>query len=160
MIKITGVKSFSGMEGLGYNATIRINGKIAGILIDDATGGEAYINYKAPFKREDVIKECKPLVDANPIIKFEDGHHIENSWLLELENMAIDFIDSADVRRICNRVIAFNVKGDTNDGSYRTFTYKQFPQPTTKERIHQLLIKRYGVGNYTVLNDTYGYKGE
>lgn len=61
MYSVTKIKTFTGMEGPGYNATLLRDGKIVALVIDDASGGPVRYEWgddhqprvKAPFRNYD-----------------------------------------------------------------------------------------------------------
>lgn len=51
-IKITGLKTFEGREGMGYQGNITMDGKKIGRVFDEARGGEVDVDIEASHKSE------------------------------------------------------------------------------------------------------------
>lgn len=68
---VKGIKTFVGMEGHGYNASLYRDGKLVAFVIDDASGGALQIEWK------DV---------SNVLVEVETKDYKGNPWVVKMTN--------------------------------------------------------------------------
>ena len=68
---VKGIKTFVGMEGHGYNASLYRDGKLVAFVIDDASGGSLQIEWK------DV---------SNGLVEVETKDYKGNPWVVKMTN--------------------------------------------------------------------------
>ena len=82
MLKVKNVKSFVGMEGLGFNATLYLNDKRVAFVIDEGNGGEFHYQWegKTPEQRRENSNAVTAVIEALPPEKIaEDAEEWEKS---------------------------------------------------------------------------------
>lgn len=162
---ITGLKTFRGMEGRGYNATLCRDGAKVALLIDGGNGGMLDVEWAdhakprvgAKIKRHDgseAILKCTP--EEALLRNFLwgktytfDGHVMDQ----DIESFCGELIDAFTnerrFRRMCIKKVLFRLKGDKG-GEYRVIN-QVFSQP-----LHAAMVKKYGDKIDVILNVKYG----
>lgn len=116
-LEIKSLKTFRGMEGSGYNASVYSNGKKVFDVIDDATGGELMIDAigEAGKKAE---AELKALCATLP--KDESyGVAIDITVDIYLDDLINEYNLQKKLARCRAKATPFRLPGDSEDG-YRT----------------------------------------
>lgn len=116
---VHGVKTFRGMEGRGYNATIKYKGKKVAEVIDDATGGELSIEWADSGYHN--FGELTPL--ESEICDFAEGlpceeilgHKVECCVEMFFEDLVEDYLENQSLKRKCRTKILYR---DDKDDIY------------------------------------------
>ena len=108
---IKGVKTFRGMEGQGFNATLCRDGKPIAHVDDEGCGG--CYNWRW------LVKDAEALFKAHvkqqlPAVEFEPEDHFISRLVDELQ-------EERTLRRWCKGKTVFRLKADA-PGSYHTLT--------------------------------------
>lgn len=149
---VTGVKTFRGMEGLGYNATVRLYGKKIGLAIDDACGGplmlevgkddlrdmETYAKSLPPYEA-DRASGCPAMALTADLLVEELVSVAEQAKLREKNRK--------DFEKTCKTTFLFRVPGQARGNGWRTVPFSA----GTPQRIREAMEKKYG--QIVVLND-------
>ena len=78
-IELKGIKTFQGMEGVGFNANIYLDGKKVGFVMDSAYGGDYNYEYDTPEAKNEIDKRIKEYYTENPIIDEIKLYYMERS---------------------------------------------------------------------------------
>ncbi len=144
---VKGVKTFLGMEGYGYNATLYREKKKVATVIDSGDGGETMINWEDRLAKRveltgrnfsgkeftyDGTPEEKILIELlakEPMKKDDDG--IMTDGYSETEDMFIgslvtDYEMKKELRRLCKGNVCYKLKSDPAGTYYaRKATYSE-----------------------------------
>jgi hypothetical protein len=134
-ITLKGIKSFNGMEGKGFSATLYIDGRKAGEVFDDARGGEfcyqilredhaALLKHAATIpdetNEERVARGLEPLPPHSPDVPELSP---ETKARCNLDSLIARLVDEAEeaktVKRWCASAVVFTLKG-AKAGEYQT----------------------------------------
>lgn len=142
---VKGIKSFRGMEGYGFNATLYRDGKKVCFVIDEATGGN-YLYEWVDRKEETILRDyCKSLPKE---------HYPEHDITIDVDadmfvnELVIEFENYTQFKRKCKTATLFTLKTD-EDGKYWSFkrTYcpdmKRFLQTKYGDQIKEIINERY-----------------
>lgn len=128
---VKNVKTFVGMEGQGYNATLYRDGVAVATVIDDATGGPIMIQWKdlSVAKDEDALlertaKAMPPMVCSFNEPGTDQPATLEMTGDLLVEELVNDFILLRDMRRLTKAKVALV------DGG-KLYTVKMAPSPAS-----------------------------
>lgn len=160
-------KSFTGMEGLGFNAELCHNGRPVCFVIDEANGGEfnyQWYDWKAervPLERVDYQGKkftYKATPDEAQFLAFLASLPSEkNEWddkfsPVDDDSFMAAFVDDYEsekqVKRWCKTKTVFRLKGDP-DGEYHTI--KQLFNQNLKD----WLVKKHGDKLEEILNERF-----
>jgi len=121
-LECRGIKTFYGMEGQGFNATVYADGKKALTVIDDASGGPLMIEPIGEFGKK-IAAEIVALCQTIPPTKFDDIDLKVSPDLYfdELVNFALEERRMAKARA---KGTLFRLKDDKPSIAFRTVTVK------------------------------------
>ena len=128
---VRNVKTFIGMEGPGFNATLCRDGKPVAFVIDDANGGCFHFQWTSPPEGTALEAICKQI----PPTDFE-GLSIAYSPDRFLSQLVDDYENDKRLRRIAKKKTLFRIKGDDPD-EWRTLN-------VVGEKARQYLARKYG----------------
>jgi len=135
--KITGLKTFIGNEGHGFNATLHINGKKAAFVIDDASGGDYDFHWFDPELRKlfaDYVQSLPPYPSC-----LEGEPPIPHNFDTALGDIVSKHEIKTRLARLCRTKTLFRIKGETyRDGEWRTL------KAPLNELTVSYLVKKYG----------------
>jgi hypothetical protein len=136
---VKNIKQFKGMEGGGFNATLYLNGKKLGEVINS---GECGCNrYYIPHS------DMKNLENTARSIMGE-GFEVEDQFIGQILD---DTLNDKSFRRHCKTKVLVTVKGDKAN-VYRTFNVKYTPEIGKKIRDD---YKAKGLEVIEILNEEY-----
>lgn len=135
MFTVKNIKEFRGMEGVGFNADLYMDGKKIAFVIDDANGGPynfEWLDYKAPRVNGEFLDwQGKPAErmmtpfekSFNDFVKnYTSKELTENKLTPDMDIVIGDLVDAActakKFKRICKTKTMFRLKGDAS-GDYR-----------------------------------------
>jgi len=128
---VRNVKTFIGMEGHGFNATLCRDGKPIAFVIDDANGGCLHFQWTIPAEEAVLEAVCKQM----PPTEFEGMSITYNPDRL-LSRLVDDHENDKRLKRIAKKKTLFRVKGDDPD-EWRTLNI-------TGKTASLYLAKKYG----------------
>ncbi len=150
-LDLKNIKYFDGRNGTGCSATIYFNGKKCGTFLDEAHGGEYYIDYTCP-ELNDFLKSLPKFSEVEWMKainhKVEDFHTNErdNTWkwywcdaILQEKEITKQY------NKWLKKVVIFN-KDKKKIEHYRCL-YKLLEQPKYRAAINEI------AGNNIILND-------
>jgi len=118
-LEVRGVKTFKGMEGGGYNATVYAAGKKVAELIDDATGGPLMVHVVDTLAGKEFKADLKALCASLPPC-MEFGEPLPISIDIYLDEL----VQFAEIQRKLARVrikaTPFRLVTDAAHIGYRT----------------------------------------
>lgn len=130
MYTISKVKTFTGMEGGGYNFTLLKDGKEIATFLDDASGGGVYYQFHDRVKEDDFLTFIKA---EYPDIQFDAvGVWAENQ--MNIHDNVTRF------NKMCSTKVVFMLPNDNE--LYTLNRKKSIPL----EAYVEIVIKRYGAG--------------
>lgn len=164
--EVKNVKTFVGMEGKGYNATLYRDGVKIAFVIDEGNGGETnvqWLDYKAQrvgvswqdYQGNPWTIQCTPEQAKTyefirgKTMKLLDGKDSQISMDIFLGSLMDDFENSKRFKRLCKNSTLFRIKGD-NDGVWRTV------KAVFSKRIKDYIVGKYGDQVETIMNETLG----
>ena len=116
---VKGIKSFKGMEGLGFNATLYRDGRKVAFVTDEARGG--CFRYDWVDEAEEALLDA--YVKTQPPVECDVARH----WGMSMDTdlfLAI-LVSEAEtqtkMKRVARKQTLFRVKGD-KPGEYRTLS--------------------------------------
>jgi len=143
------VKTFRGMEGEGYNATLCRDGRKVAYVIDDATGGDIHIQWTGSRSRAAEEERLLEFLKTLPKERWEDTEYdvTPDIFLAAL-------VDQAQIeqrlRRLFRTETLFRLKSDrTDDDEWRVLKARFAPS------VKAHLVKTYGDGLAQILNEDY-----
>lgn len=163
---VSGIKTFRGHEGDGFNANLLKDGKKVALVMDDASGGESrfeWVDYKAPrvavpwvnYQGNPFTLECTP--EEASLYEHIRGKHWsfdgEDRGQIDPALFVSELVDSYEtskkLKKWCKTQTVFRLEGDAI-GSYRLLRI-----PYSDPRARDFLIRTHGV-KITELYDTQG----
>jgi hypothetical protein len=146
---VSGLKTFQGNEGLGYNATIRYKGKKVAFVIDDASGGGPEIQWEATgphfLRREPtpLEKEIEEFAAGLPP-KVLEGSTLTYDVEIFFEDLVNEHLEEQELKKKCRRKILYK------DAEGRIFEVSTPPPVTPAIRAR---VKEWG--GVEIINDRY-----
>ena len=142
---VKGVKSFRGMEGQGFNATL-YRGKIKiAFVIDEANGGCYHYDWFNRAEEKILMDYCESL----PKEAVYDDMEISVDPDMLVGALVDKYENDKKFSRLCKTSTVFRLKGDP-DGQYQV--YKKVP---FNEAMRKLLMEKYGDTIEDILNEKY-----
>ena len=143
------VKTFRGMEGEGFNATLCRDGRKIAFAIDDATGGEIHIQWTGGRARAAEEKRLLEFLKTLPKERWEDTEYDVTPDMF----LAV-LVDEAQIekrlRRLFRRETLFRLKSDqTGADEWRVLNAPFSP------RVKAHLAETYGDRLGRILNEEY-----
>ena len=165
--EVKNVKSFRGMEGHGYNASLYRDGNKVALIMDEGNGGEVSAEWvdrnavlqsvqSVNYKGESYVRRCTP--EEAILVEYMKGKKVDlGQGLGEVDldlgmfvGQLMDAYENAKrFNRICKTKTLFRVNGD-EQGSYR-----QVPQPFSK-KVKYYIVGKYGDKVEVILNEQFG----
>lgn len=139
---VKGIKSFIGMEGSGFNATLYRGKKKVAFVIDSAQGGD--YDYQWYDKAEEKILRDYCLSLSKHIAYDMEMDEHPDSLIAELVDA---YENKKRFTRLCKTSTLFRIKGD-EEGEYRKFRYPY------NDAMKKHLRDKYGDTVVEVLNET------
>lgn len=150
-LSVKNVRMFRGMEGFGFNATLYIDGRKSGLVIDEGNGG-AY-HYQIPASDLKLLENYAAL---QPERVLRIGNQTFNKTYKPgidtiVGELVSDFEISTKIRRLCKSNIVFSLKNDT-PGNLWTVKGEYSPESAQSIRdkhgnnlavIHNEIAERY-----------------
>lgn len=157
MLKLKGLKTFRGMEGHGFNATLLLNDKPVALAVDEGCGGCVWFEYegKTPETRKANEAALKAYVESLPKEKCPED---AEDWMRSLydangyraqdletivSRLVDDTLNERDLARHKKTSVCFTVPGQPKGEYYRIKHGGDVP------RIMAHIAKKYPA--YTVL---------
>jgi hypothetical protein len=128
---VRNVKTFIGMEGQGFNATLCRDGKPIAFVIDDANGGCFHFQWNSRDEEKSLESVCKEL----PPTQFEGMTITYNPDML-LTRLIDEHLNGKRLERIAKGKTLFRVKGDDPE-EWRTLNI-------VGDKAAKYLASRYG----------------
>jgi hypothetical protein len=125
------VKTFIGMEGQGFNATLCRDGKPVANVIDDASGGCIDFHWLVPGEEAALEAVCKQM----PPTEFYGEMLTYNTDML-LSRLVDEHENEKRLKRVAKKKTLFRVKGDDPD-EWRTLN-------VVGEKATRYLASKYG----------------
>ncbi len=165
--EVKNVKTFVGMEGEGFNASLYKDGVRIAFVMDEATGGP--YSYQWDDRKADKVKINdfdlkgdkitymgtpfqKELVDfMNTLPPIEDEHSDEPMRVdldIFVGHLVDDFEHTKWLKRQCKKKTLFRLKGDPED-EYKTVTHP------FNGKVKEFLEKKYGEQVQEIINERF-----
>jgi hypothetical protein len=141
--EVKGVKSFIGLEGYGFNATLYKDGKKVAFVIDDANGG----CYNFQFDSAELEKEFFAYVKTLPALEFQ-GTTLDMDGDLYVGGLVEQYETQKKLRSWCKKKTVFTLKGDA-EGEYHTVIH------VFDDKVQAYLEKTYGSNLVEIINKRY-----
>ena len=164
---VKSVKSFVGMEGHGFNASLYRNGKKVAFVIDDANGGDYHFqwcDWKVPKVEIHITThEGKPhtfkgtpeekiLYEIIETLPKESSEYFPDGLKVSVDTFVSKIIDKFESERWMKRNLKskflFQIGDKIGSGEYQTF--KKHPS-ITKDWVESYITKTYPNKKYTIL---------
>ncbi len=143
------IKTFRGMEGEGFNATLCRDGRKVASVIDDATGGDVHFQWADARSRGAEEKRLLEFVKTLPRERWEDTEYDVTSDVF-LAALVDEAQTEKRLRRLFRNETLFRLKGDrTDDDKWRIL---KVPFSLS---VKAQLVKTYGDSLTHVLNEDY-----
>ncbi len=114
-VEVRNVKTFRGMDGLGFNASLYIDGSKVAFVMDEGCGGSMRFEWEPNANKEGFYAFCSKLAPN----ASEPEDTIVNCLLDQKANLD-------RLRRKCKNSICFTLSGD-KDGGFRTLNIAPSP---------------------------------
>jgi len=115
---IKNIKTFTGMEGTGFNATLYREKKRIAFLIDDASGGDVQIQWVDTVKNNSEAVALEQFIAGLPMRMFnETPLNIDPQWFVS--DLVNDSINTKWLKKHCKTKTIYRLKGDSA-GEFRT----------------------------------------
>lgn len=144
---VKNVKTFEGMEGIGFNASLYQGGKKIAFVIDDATGGDLQIQWHDKTAKTALLEYINTLPDCD--IDGTGEHLVSMSVDIFISELVNQHMERQQKRRWCKNATVFRVKGD------RQGEYRKVPVPYSSA-VKAKLIEEYGDDLEEIVNETIG----
>lgn len=130
MYTVKNIKTFRGMEGSGFSASIYRDGKNVGEVTDDASGGPMQFFWNT----RDEEKAAKDFEKNLPEKRYGDFEKLDQYF----SELVDDFETQKKFQRISKKKTLFRLHGD-NKEEWRTLS-----KPLTDSRVLPYLHDKYG----------------
>lgn len=137
-LAVKNVKSFEGNEGIGFSATLYIDGKRAGYVKDDAWGG----SYDYGLAHE-------LLADLNRWARVKNASAYAEELDLIVARIVEDYEEAAKLRRLCKKKTVFQTSSQAR-GEYMTINRPYSPL------IAEHIRSKYGQELVEIVNERKG----
>lgn len=127
---VKNVKTFQGMEGKGFNATLYHKNKPIAFVIDDASGGALLIQWKDNSAKAPLEEHISPM-----------------SIDIFIEKLVNQYLDIQQKKRWCKNATVFRTKNDP-EGEYQKAPIPYSPAVKAK------LIEEYGDDLEEIVNES------
>ena len=112
-LTLNGIKTFNGNEGPGFSATLYIDGRKAGEVVDDANGSE----YRYHVSREDHEALLKFAATLPQDLKDGEEPFRPETWArVALDSIVGKLVDDTEsekrLKRHCSASVCYRLKGD------------------------------------------------
>lgn len=141
--EVKGVKSFIGLEGYGFNATLYRDGKKVAFVIDDANGG----CYNFDFVSNEAENEFNAYIKTLPEIEFQGSKLTVDSDIFVGE-LVEQYETGKKLKSWCKTKTVFILKSD-KAGEYRTVLHvytdavRKFLESKYKDDLLEVVNLRY-----------------
>jgi hypothetical protein len=172
--EIKGVKTFRGMEGEGFNATLYREGKKVCFIIDEANGGcynycwfDYHIDSRVEVKGVHYLGEKYSYEGSPEEAKFheflmdlpwEKSEVSEKPYPIDKDTFIARLIDGyervKEFKKICNKGLCVQVGEDIGTDKYVSFPIQY--AKVSKAWVDEQLRKRYPNQKILILNEIYG----
>jgi len=161
-VELKNLKTFRGMEGIGINVDVWINGVKCLLAMDAGDGGEMEFEQNYDHKNQRLVKENIKLlddyIDSLPEIKYNLIGK-ESKMKVGLETFINDLLLEQEEKKEKKRLVKMFentiVVGKPNCGSYTLFKQKQplskFPTALIQSLVDMVKVK-YCVNGKQILN--------
>ena len=143
------IKTFRGMEGEGFNATICRDGREIAFVIDDATGGDVHIQWADARSQGAEEKRLLEFLKTLPKERWEDTEYDVTPDIF-LATLVEQAQTEKRLRRLFRTETLFRLRDDPTDND-KWRTLKAPFSPGVKAQ----LVKAYGDRLVHVLNEDY-----
>jgi len=141
---VKGVKSFRGMEGYGFNATL-YRGKIKiAFVIDEANGGCYHYDWFNRAEDKILRDHCESLPKE---VVYDMEIAVDSDMLVGA--LVDKYENDKRFSRLCKKSTLFRLKGDPDDG------YQVYKNTPYNEFMKKFLIDKYGDTLEEILNEKY-----
>ena len=140
---VKNVKTFIGMEGQGFNATLYRDGKKVAFVIDDACGGCYNYDFVNPQEEKDYFAFCK----AQPSIEFQ-GTILTMDGDIFISELVSQHQQDKKLRSLCKTKTVVLMKDD-HAGSFTVFAVK------FTDEFKAVVEKKYGEQVVEFVNQRY-----
>lgn len=147
---VKGIKSFEGIEGLGFNATLYKDNKKIAFVIDEGCGGEPIFHFferNGEYRGDKDEKELRAYVATLPRVKFDDHElTMDIGWFVtELVNQ---YEVDKKYKVKCKNHTCFKLQGDSEE---QFWSVNRPYSPKVKE----YLKKKYSDKLVEIINERY-----
>lgn len=161
---LSGIKTFIGREGHGFNATLKRDGKAVAFARDDASGGSMWIDWKDGHRdskeayafevfarmeydanggRERHVKSLQDFGIEDETITEQSDADVAEDWI----NRAIDLhATEKRLKRLAKTQTLFRLKGDSES------VWRTIPKHAYSQAIVDHLTKKHGDLLETIFN--------
>jgi len=167
--EVKNVKTFKGMEGDGFNASLYRNGKKVAFVIDSANGGEynfQWVDWKSPradinitdykgephtFKGSPEEKILYEHIETLPLEKSEyspDGMKADTDTFVS--DLVSKYVSEGWMKRQLKKKYLFQIGKEIGGESYQTF---KKTSSMTKAKVIEHIEKNYPNQKYKLLGD-------
>ena len=108
-LEVKNIKTFRGMEGMGFNCTLYIDGRKAGMVIDDARGGSYHYEISG-----DDYKNLRDYAKSLPHLpcEWKTGVLFEQDLDSIIGKLVDNFENDKRMKRFCKTSLVYSLKTD------------------------------------------------
>lgn len=118
VLTVKGIKSFRGMEGLGFNATLYRDGKKLGLVIDEGCGGSMLFRCFKTYAEQSEYERWA---------RVQDGASAFDPLDLIVATLVGEYEETAKLKRWCKKKTVAKLKDDPKD-SYSIWKVPYTPE--------------------------------
>jgi hypothetical protein len=156
---LKGIKTFRGMEGMGFNATVYRDGKKVGFAIDDANGGPLMLQEfsKADSDALDAYGKSLPPYPAEPARGLTEPTPMDGDLLIEellnvVEEQKLREKNRKRYEKFCKTEVLFRLKSEKQEKRERNKRNREYERIQEK-RDHNAFADGRRVADTINLND-------
>lgn len=112
---VTAIKTFRGMEGEGFNATLRCDGVPVADCIDSGDGGSVHARFSSKERERAFLQHVESL-QREPFKGVPEGLKVDASLLIGC--LVAHELERRTLHRMCRQKTVYRIPGD-EDGSWR-----------------------------------------
>lgn len=112
-LEVKNVKTWTGVEGIGFQASLYADGKRIAVVTDDAWGGE----YRYDVLNQDKFAEVESYIKTLPNTEYH-GISLEPSLDGVMDDLVNEYEENKQFKKLCKKKIVL-ITPDCNKGEYR-----------------------------------------
>jgi hypothetical protein len=120
-LEVKNVKTWTGVEGIGFQASLYADGKRIAVVTDDAWGGE----YRYDVLNQDKLDEAREYAKSLPPVPVFNST-VDSCLDIVVDELVNEYEENKQWKRLCKNKIVL-ITSDCGKGEYRTVNVSPTP---------------------------------